>query len=174
MDEVQKGMGQFLAPDVQRIKNVEKQARNTVYDAVKNTGGDLKRFYMMGGHKILREYRNSIAQSKEVANAIKSKKQLEMYAKDMSEGKIARNVTIETTKGSGEYAEMDMQQAITAFNDGKLEVFQYNGAEDPVKLASNYFSSKYDGNNPYKTNNRVTKDSYVAAFIERGHSKINY
>ena len=171
MDEVQKGMGQFLAPDVERIKKVEKQARNTVYDAVKNTGGDLKRFYMMGGHKILREYRNSIAQSKEVANAIKSKKQLEMYAKDMSEGKIARNVTIETTKGSGEYAEMDMQQAITAFNDGKLEVFQYNGAEDPVKLASNYFSSKYDGNNPYKTNNRVTKDSYVAAFIEQGQSK---
>ena len=31
MDEVQKGMGQFSAPDVERIKKVEKQARNTVY-----------------------------------------------------------------------------------------------------------------------------------------------
>ena len=69
MDEVQKGIGKFLPQDVERIKGVEQGARNTVYDAVKQSGGDLKRFYMMGGHKILREYRNSIAQSKEVSNA---------------------------------------------------------------------------------------------------------
>ena len=166
MDEVQKGIGQFLPQDVDRVKGIEKNARMSVYDAVKESGGDFKRFFMMGGHRVLREYKNSILQSKEVSSAVKNKGVYDQMTKDMSEGKYLKKVVV----GSGKSRQaMDAEEMLQLFNAGKIKNLSYNGSEKPVEIDFTKFQKNYKGSSPYQST-PVTYQDLVYAMQLMGQS----
>ena len=171
IDEIQKSFSQFETQDINRIKQVEKQARDVVYQSVKDAGGDMKRFFMTGGHKMLREYRDSIGNSKELSNAINNKSVIAQMSKDIAEGKLLKNVTIKGKKGQEEFISLDGKEALALFNSGDIERINYGGAEEIPELDMDYFQKHWSAKDPYGTNNKVTLDDLKAYYMAKNLSK---
>lgn len=171
LDQIQQSINQFAPADAERIKALEVEQRQAVYEAVKQSGGDMKRFYMMGGHKILRNYKNSIMNSEQVTKAIQNKGRLQQIAKDQSEGKLFHDVTVDVTTESGkkETRTVSVNEMMDYFQNGYIDSVAYNGAEDPVKVDMSKFTKSYHSGSPYKYT-RVSKQDLVHALQLQGQS----
>lgn len=171
LDQIQQTINQFLPEDADRIKQVEMQQRQSVYNAVKDAGGDMKRFYMMGGHKVLRDYKNSIMNSEQVTKGLKNRSQMQQISKDFSEGKIFHDVTVDVTTESGEKEkrQVSVNEALDLFRNGYIDHIPYNGSEKPVDVDFTKFAKNYASRSPYKAT-RVTKQDLIYALQLEGQS----
>jgi len=171
LDQIQQTVNQFLPADAARIKQVEAQQRTAVYDAVKESGGDMKRFYMMGGHKILREYKNSIMNSEEVTKGLRNKSKMEQINTDFSKSKLFHDVVVDVTTESGvkEKRSVPIGEMLELFQDGYIDDLSYQGSEDAVKIDFTKFAKNYASRSPHRAT-RVTKDDMVFALQSMGQS----
>ena len=85
-DEITQLQSEYLPEDAERIKQVEKSARENIIKGISAFNGDLSRYVASGGITDLHTYKNSILQSKEVRNAQLNKVNFGALMKDFQDG----------------------------------------------------------------------------------------
>lgn len=170
LNTVRQDINKFSDVDINRVKQVEEEAKKSVYNSIKANGGDLKRFYLTGGAKTLNDYKNSVVNSNEYNNALYNKNVIDTYAKDLAEGKLIKKTNIVVKQG-GKEKEITVSQPemMQLFKENKVSRLSYSGAEKPVDINDDYFSKKGHPNNRYEPT-RVSVDELRAAFIAEGQS----
>ncbi len=76
----------YLPEDMNRIKEKMVEDKKFVSDAIRQAGGDLRKFMLAGGSTILNNYKNGILTSKEVGDAKYNAVAYEMIQKSKAEG----------------------------------------------------------------------------------------
>ena len=76
----------YLPEDMNRIKEKMVEDKKFVSDAIRQAGGDLRKFMLAGGSTILNNYKNGILTSKEVGDAKYNAVAHEMIQKSKAEG----------------------------------------------------------------------------------------
>jgi len=99
LNTVRQDINKFSDVDIERVKSVEEQAKQMVYQGIKENGGDVKRFFLTGGAKTLNDYKNSVLNSQEYNNALYNKNIIDAYAKDLSEGKLIKKTSVTVMQG---------------------------------------------------------------------------
>lgn len=170
LNTVRQDINKFSDVDIERVKSVEEQAKQMVYQGIKENGGDVKRFFLTGGAKTLNDYKNSVLNSQEYNNALYNKNIIDAYAKDLSEGKLIKKTTVTVMQGGKEKEiQVSQPEMMQLFKDKKIKRLSYNGAEKPVDIADDYFSKKGNPNSRYEPT-RVSIAELEAALIAEGQS----
>jgi hypothetical protein len=167
-----------LPQDRERVKAVELEARKKIKQGIAKYNGDLKKFLASGGNTIMADYKNSVLQSEEVANAMQNKMNLQTYLQDRSANKRAMSVTVDIpfTDENGQQmmkpTRMTMEEQVKLFNEGKIKKLTYSGAENKINLGIEDFSKMFkDPKNPYSADNYVTESDIYKKMLSKGASE---
>lgn len=168
-----------LKEDQERIRGVEKQARQNVVAGIAKYDGDIKRFMSSGGLQTMNAYQQKVMQSDELANAIRNKQNMAQWLADRAKGdRFIKGVKVEkeftdpkTGKKTKRNVQTTMDEQMALFKEGKLNNFQYNGSEKKVNLGPDLFKRYVkDATNPYSKDNYVTQSNVFDAALMRGAS----
>jgi len=186
-DEITQLQSEYLPEDAERIKQVEKSARENIIKGISAFNGDLSRYVASGGITDLHTYKNSILQSKEVRNAQLNKVNFGALMKDFQDGnKYIKDVEVKIPlmdengerkkdeKGNPllEVKKVSGEEAIKLFRDKKIDYLPYNGSEEVIKLNPLTFSQYFkDPKNPASKDNVVTGATIHSWAINNGKSE---
>lgn len=186
-DEITGVQSEFLEQDQERIKGVEKQARQRIIKGIAQYNGDLSRYISSGGISDLGEYKNSIMQSEELKKAQMNKVSFGAILKDYQSGdKYLRKVEIDkpALDENGEpkvgpngepvfqREKVTPEEALKLFKDGVIKELPYNGSENKVKINPMTFKQQFkDPKNPYSRDNIVTASNVKFTAMQMGASE---
>lgn len=85
-EEISKFADGLLAEDRNLINQKSKEMAMSIRQAIKDNGGDMKKFMQNGGHKLLGAYKSSIVNSSEASMYLDNKKNLERILDIQSKG----------------------------------------------------------------------------------------
>jgi hypothetical protein len=171
LDAIDDKIGQLLPADAERVRALEKEARQSVIQGVANSQGDYKQFMLQGGANVLREYKNTVVKSDQVTSGLKNMGTYKQIQKDMSEGKMFHNVdvTYKGTDGKDYTDNMDINGMMELFEAGKISNLDYNGAEKAKNIKPMDFFKNFHPNHPYEAK-PVTAEEYREFAIMNGQS----
>jgi hypothetical protein len=165
-----------LKQDQERVRGVEKTARQDIISGIAKYDGDVKRFMSSGGISVLGEYKRAIQESGEFNDAIENKKNMALYLQDRANDMWIRPVDFEeevidekTGKKKKVKKKISMQDQIQMFEDGKISQINYAGGEKKIKLNPSMFKNAYkNANNPYSKDNYVSSNDIFNAAAMSG------
>jgi hypothetical protein len=170
MDAIDAKIGQLLPEDVDRVKALEQQARQMVISGVASAQGDYKQFMLRGGSQVLRDYKKSVLDSDEVANAVKNKDNYMRIKEDMSKGKLFHDVMVEYTQGGQTVQEaVDVNTMMELFENNQILNIDYRGAEEAVDIKPMDFFKNFHPKSPFESK-RVTYEDIREFAIAKGQS----
>ena len=171
MDAIDEKIGTLLPADAERVRNLEKQARQSVIQGVAAAQGDYKQFMMQGGANVLREYKNNVVKSNEVVNGLKNKGTYDQIQKDLGDQKLLHDINVSYKGKDGkDYEEvMPYQKMMELFDEGKITDLTYNGGEKAVNVKPMDFFKNFHPNHPYEAK-PVTAEEYAEFAIMMGQS----
>lgn len=168
-----------LKQDQERIRGVEKTARQDIISGIAKYDGDVKKFMSSGGIMAMQEYKNSITQSDEYTNAIENKQNMALWLQDRAKGMWDRPVSVDspyvdkkTGKQMSKPKTMTMTEQLRLFEDGKLNNFKYGGSEKKITVNPSLFKNSIkNAKDPYSPDNYVTQSDMFDAVLMLGGSK---
>jgi hypothetical protein len=172
-----------LPEDQERIKEVERSARQNIIQGIARNNGDLSRYVSSGGITDLHEYRNSIIQSKEVKTALSNKENMALIIADKQKGnRWFSPVDVPQTDENGEpildedgnakTQKVSIDDQLKLYKRGSINTISYNGSENKVNLnAMSFHGTPKDPKNPYSKDNIVTAADIKFQAMEAGASE---
>jgi len=168
LESVQEKLKSFLPEDVERLRNKEQEAKNQVMSAVRDSGGDMKRFFITGGASSLRSYKNDILNSDQ---AVLAQKNLGVYngiQKDMAEGRLFHDVNVNLKQGDSDATErVSIEQMLQLFKEGKTDMLTYNGSVEAVDIDPYKLLKQGSPRSPYKPT-RANLEEVAALYQAKG------
>jgi hypothetical protein len=132
MEQVTQKIGAMHPNDLAKVRELEKQARQSIYSGIANSNGDIKQFLLEGGYETIRQYKNNVMQSDEVARGLANKDTLSYIAKAQGEGKYLQDA--EVTLRDGSRKQVSAMEMVRLFEAGEIDSLQKTRAEEPKKL----------------------------------------
>lgn len=166
-----------LPEDVQRMQDLERNARKSVIAGIARHKGDLKAYMASGGISDVHKYKSSVLNSQEYKNAMSNKANLKQYIDDRSKGNFINStlVDVPTVVDGKEVIQpqrISMQQQLKLFQEGKIDKLNYGGSEKKIDLGIEDFNKMIkDPLNPYSDDNIVTMSNLYEKALSKGASE---
>ena len=176
-----------LPEDQERIKEVERNARQNIVQGIARNNGDLARYVSSGGITDLHEYKNSIIQSDEVKTALSNKENMALIISDKQKGNRwfkPVEVDVPEVDENGEpildaegnptmkKKKVSIDDQLKLYKRGVINTVTYNGSENKVNLnAMSFHGTPKDPKNPYSKDNIVTAADIKFQAMEAGASE---
>lgn len=176
-----------LPEDQDRIREVEKRARQNIIQGIAKNNGDLARYVSSGGISDLHEYKNSIIQSDEVKNALSNKQNMGLIVADKQKGnrwfppvevdlpeigEDGKPILDEQGNPIVKRKKVNVDTQLALYKKGIIDRISYNGSEQKVKMnAMTFHGTPKDPQNPYSKDNDVTASDIVFRAMHNGASE---
>lgn len=159
-------------PDVERVKQVELEARQIIQQGVKAAQGNMKQFLLQGGYTKMREYKNAVMGSEELKQGQSNLGIMKQIRDDWSKGKMHTSVNVEVKGKDGKpvMQTMTVQDMIAEYKAGNISSLNYSKAQDTPKLDMFKFRKNYNPERPYESR-PVTLNEYVVTAMGQGYDE---
>jgi hypothetical protein len=158
--------------DLARVRNLEKQARQSIYQGIRNANGDVNQFLLEGGFNTIREYKQNVLQSDEVARGLRNKEQFNLIQEALSDNKLVHDMPVTLTTKDGKQVQkmVSTKEAIQLFNDNMIQDISFTGAEERVEVNLEDFQKIVNPNNPFSSA-PVSQEAFYNYLVSKGQGR---